>query len=382
MDEATKIKKLKEAERGTAKERGGCGRLSLIIGLALIIGGLFYASEMQGKTLRPNPTPLYVAETAVSQRATPTLAPTATATASATSLPTGTAAAVATRTPLPTQTPYPTYTPYPSATWTAQPTFTPQATWTAEPTHTAQPTYTPFPTATETAVPAVATAVPFLAPPAVQAADPPDGGSPLPTWLPWLVGSLVALLLVALVVLAYVSHQMRPPTPVLITPEGIPVDGTYGVRLPPPDGQPVRETPSAPVPAPVTPVSPPEVAPVQNSTQRGQGAPPETIQVSVTDANPDTDVATMTALCTAWNEIAERGEQPSLNKLCVEYFGGKNSERLAIARRAVRWGRGNGLIGNKNQKEVNPDEPTTKTTERRSRHPIPVIGRRGGSVLN
>jgi hypothetical protein len=217
----------------------------------------------------------------------------------------------------------------------------------------------------------------LLAPVAIEA-NPPAGDS-LPSWLPWLVGSLVWLLLVALVVLAYVSHQMRPPTPVLITPEGIPVDGTYGVRLPPPAGQPVRETPSAPVLAPVTPVTPPD-APVQS-------APPEKIEVSVTDANPDTDVATMTALCTAWNEIAERGEQPSLNKLCVEYFGGKNSERLAIARRAVRWGRGNGLIGNKNKNEVKPDEPEnhsepTVRDQRPRRRPVPVIGRRGGSVLN
>lgn len=387
------ILKLKEAEKGGGGI--GCAGLSLIIGLGLIVVGLLYASHMQGKTLTPVVTPFAVAETAVSTSAAPTLTPTATATASATSAPTETATAVPTNTsiptytPLPTQTPYPTYTPYPSATWTAQPTFTPQATWTPEPTHTALPTYTPYPspTATSTAVPTavpLATDVPFLAPLTNQA-DPPDGGSPLPGWLPWLIGGLTMLVLALIGLTAYVAHQMRPPTPVVLTPEGVPVDtAPNGRRFPPPDGPPVRQTRPAPVQAPVTPVTPPgapEVAPVQ----RGQDAPPEKIEVSVTDANPDTDEATMRALCAAWNEIAERGEQPSLNKLCIEYFGGKNSERMAIARRAVRWGRAKGLIGNQNQKEVKRDVPIsdpkpTKTTN--GRRPIPILTKRGRSVLN
>lgn len=387
--------KLKEAEKSGGGDGPGCSAFMIVIGLGLIIAGLFWASEMQGKTLTPVVTPMVVAETAVSTSATPTLAATATATASATAAPTETATAVATHTPLPTQTPYPTYTPYPSATWTAQPTalptHTPQATWTPEPTHTAQPTYTPYPTATETstAVPTavpLATDVPFLAP-LVNQADPPDGDDgPLPGWLPWLIGGLIVLVLALIGLTAYVARQMRPPTPVMITPEGIPVDtAPHGIKLPPPAGSPVRQTRPAPVQAPVTPVTPPgapEVAPVQ----RGQGAPPETIAVSVTDANPDTDEATMRALCAAWNEIAERGEQPSLNKLCIEYFGGKNSERMAIARRAVRWGRAKGLIGNQNQKEVKRDVPTipdpkpTQTTN--GRRSIPILTKRGPGVLN
>lgn len=377
------VLKLKEAEKGGGDGDGGGGaRFLLIIGLGLIVAGLLYASYMQDKTLTPIVTPFAVAETAVSQLPTPTLAATATATASATWLPTETATAVATHTPLPTQTPYPTYTPYPSATWTPQATFTPQATWTPEPTHTAQPTYTPYPTATDepTAVP-VATDVPFLVPPLTNQVDPPDGG-PLPGWL---IGVLVALVFTLIGLVAYVVHQTRPvpPAPVLITPEGIPVDtAPHGIKLPPPAGPPVRSKPFAPVQTPVTPVTPPgapEVAPVQ----MGQGAPPETIAVSVTDANPDTDEATMRALCAAWNEIAARGEQPSLNKLCVEYFGGKNSERMAIARRAVRWGRANNLIGT-NKNEVKQDDqisdPKPAPAAKR-RGPI-LVNRHGRSVLN
>lgn len=365
------VLKMKEAEKGGGGDGPGCSAFSLIFGLGLIIAGLFWASAMQGKTLTPVVTPFAIGmETAVSQLATPTLAPTATATASATAAPTETATAIPTHTPLPTQTPYPTYTPYPSATWTAQPTFTPQATWTPEPTHTAQPTYTPYPTATATDEPTaapVATDAPF--------ADLPGGDGPLPGWL---IGAVIALLFALIGLVAYVAHQMRPvpPTPILITPEGIPVDtAPHGRKLPPPGGEPVRETRPAPVQAPVTPVTPPgapEVAPVQT----GQGAPPETIAVSVTDANPDTDEATMTALCAAWNEIAARGEQPSLNKLCIEYFGGKNSERMAIARRAVRWGRANNLIGT-NKKEVKQDDPTISDPK-----PAPAATRRGPILVN
>ena len=258
------ILKLKEAEKGGSGI--GCAGLSLIIGLGLIVVGLLYASHMQGKTLTPMVTPFAIGqETAVSQLATPTLTATATATASATAAPTETATASATaqptHTPLPTQTPYPTYTPYPSATWTAQPTalptHTPQATWTPEPTHTALPTYTPYPspTATSTDVPTavpLATDVPFLAPLTNQA-DPPDGGGPLPGWL---IGAVIALLFALIGLTAYVAHQMRPPTPVLITPEGVPVStAPHGRKFPPPDGPPVRQTRPAPVQAPVTPVT-------------------------------------------------------------------------------------------------------------------------------
>lgn len=382
------VLKLKEQEKGGGGGPG-CGAFSVVFGIGLIIAGLFWASNMQGKTLTPVVTPFAIGmETAVAQLPTPTLAPSATATATAP--PTASATAQATHTPLPTQTPYPTYTPYPSATWTVQPTFTPQATWTPQPTHTAQPTYTPYPTATATdeptAVP-VATDVPFLVPPLANQADPPDGDGSLPGWL---IGVLIAVVFALIGLVAYVARQMRPapPTPVLITPEGVPV-GTapHGRKLPPPGGEPVRETRPAPVQTPVTPVTPPgapEVAPVQ----MGEGAaPPEKIEVSVTDANPDTDEATMRALCAAWNEIAARGEQSSLNKLCIEYFGGKNSERMAIARRAVRWGRAHGLIGNQNKQEVKQDDPTISdpkpepapATKRRG--PI-LVNRHGRSVLN
>lgn len=386
MDEATKIKKLKEQE--AAPEGGGCRIIVILFGLLFMAVGFYVIFFVEGKPsaiATASETTLFVAETAVSTSATPTLVPTATATATAS--PTATASVTATaqptHTPLPTQTPYPTHTPYPSATWTAQPTFTLQAT------HTAQPTYTPYPTATPTAsataqptAAPVVTERPYLAPVAV-AADPPDDGSPLPWAVGLLVGSLIILALAALMLVAYVSHQMRthpPGAPVLITPDGT---TTPGGQLPPPDWQPVLEPRPAPVSAPVTPVSPPgglpEVAPVQNA------APPEKIEVSVTAADPSVDEATMRAICAAWNEIEARGEKPSLNKLCTEYFGGKNSERMAIARRAVKWGRGKGLIGHKQGVKTDDSaktRPEPAKTTRRRRRPIPVVNRHGRTQLN
>lgn len=380
MDEATKIKKLKEQEG--APEGGGCRIFVILFGLAVMAAGFYVIFFVEGKPsalATVSETSLFVSETAVSTSATPTLKPTATATASATARPTETATAVptataqATHTPLPTQTPYPTYTPYPSATWTPQATFTPQ------------PTYTPYPTATPSATaspPPVATERPFLAP-IFPEADPPGGN--YPTWLPWLIGGLFTLALTALGVLAYVSRQMRPPAP---APAASMPPGGGGQTLPPPDWPPVREPRPAPVRAPVTPVSPPgelpEVAPVQTA------APPEKIEVSVTDANASTDEATMKAICTAWNEIKARGERPSLNKVCQEYFGGKNSERMAIARRALKWGRAHGHIQTQQtqtQSEVNHvpanhPKPEPKTPNRRPRRPITISGRKGTYRLN
>ncbi len=393
------ILKLKEQEKGGGDGDGGgisCAGLSLIIGLGLIVAGLLYASYMQDKTLTPVVTPFAVAETAVAHLPTPTLAPSATATASATWQPTETAAASATaqatHTPLPTHTPYPTYTPYPSATWT------PQATWTPEPTHTAQPTYTPYPTATDepTAVP-VATDVPFLAPLTNQA-DPPGpragGDGPLPGWLPWLLGSLVVLLLTALLVLAYVSHQMRHPAPVMpvpVIPEGgIPIDGTYGRKLPLPTGQPQTSAsptrPMRPMPVeekrfrgvepPVQPVEPTSepVEPVQavQTTNEGQG-----VQISL----PLPKERPPTAAEAAY--IIQRYEElGSITAVCRDVYGSKGGVTFKYVKRAI-----DGRYSNQPKpKEVKhdpkisprPDQPT----EHRSRRPIPILNKRGRSVLN
>ena len=78
------VLKLKEAEKGGGGGGPGCSTFMIVIGLGLIIAGLFWADSMQGKTLTPIVTPFAVVETAVSQLPTPTLAATATATASAT----------------------------------------------------------------------------------------------------------------------------------------------------------------------------------------------------------------------------------------------------------------------------------------------------------
>jgi hypothetical protein len=372
MDEAEKIKKLKEAER--AGGGGGCRIVFILFGLLAMGAGFYVIFFVEGRPsaiATVSETALFVSETAVSTSATPTLAPTATATASPTPLPTDTATAVATRTPLPTQTPYPTYTPYPSATWTPQATLTPQPTWTAEPTHTAQPTYTPFPTD-----------VPFLAPLAIEA-DPPDGPGPLPSWLPWLVGSLILLLLTAMLVLAYVSHQMRaspPPTPVVAIPEGgIPIDGTYGRMMPPPSGPPrtmkplpVEEKRFRGVEPPVQPVEPAS-EPVQAvQAQAGQGIQ---IDLPLPKDRPPTSAEAA--------YIVQRYEElGSYTAVCRDVYGSKGGVTFKYVKRAI-----DGRYSNQTESEVNHDpaknrpEPT-QATERRSRRPIPVIGRRGGSVLN
>ena len=345
MGEAEKIKKLKELENAP-ESGGGCQIIFILFGLAVMVVGFYFIFFVEGKpsaVATVSETALGVAETAVSSSATPTLAPTATVTASPTATAAPTETPIPTNTALPTSTPLPTNTPYP--THTPQATWTPQATFTAEPTHTAQPTYTPYPTAVATA-----TERPFFVP--VGGVAESGGDDPLPRWFPWVMAGLGLLVLALIGLTGYVARQMRPVPPVaaplMVTPDGIPVPGTYGVQLPPPVHQPVRQIPVAPVPAPVTPVPAPgglpEVAPVQS------GAPPEKIEVSVTDASASTDEATMTAICAAWNEIKARGELPSLNKVCQEFFGGKNSERMAIARRALKWGRGNGLIETKQTK--------------------------------
>jgi len=387
------VLKLKEQEKGGGGGVPGCSTFMIVIGLGLIIAGLFWADSMQGKTLTPIVTPFAVAETAVSQLATPTLAPTATATAIATAAPTETATAVPTHTPLPTQTPYPTYTPYPSATWTAQPTalptHTPQATWTPEPTHTAQPTYTPYPspTATDesTAVP-LATDVPFLVPPLTNQADPPDGDGPLPGWLPWLVGSLVILLLTALLVLAYVSHQMRPPAPVIpaIPEGGIPIDGTYGRQMPPPTGQPKTSTsptrPMKPLPVeekrfrgvePVEPTFEP-VEPVQavQPTNEGQG-----VQISLPLPKDRPPTAAEAAY------IVQRYEElGSITAVCRDVYGSKGGVTFKYVKRAIDGRYSNQPKEVKHEPKISPrpDQPT----EHRSRRPIPILTKRGRSVLN
>jgi hypothetical protein len=98
-----------------------------------------------------------------------------------------------------------------------------------------------------------------------------------------------------------------------------------GVRLSPPVHAPRR----APVTPPVTPA------------ENGHAPAPETITLSVVpDEAPAVDEAFMRHICDMWNDL----ERPSLTQTCLKVFGSKNSQRLAIVRRAIRWGREQGLI--------------------------------------
>ncbi len=353
---AEDIKKYKEQEKAAGRRRG-C--LAPLIFLLLVVGVFAVAmSNRQPARLEVAavpPTAILASET---WPPTPTLAPTATATpALALAIeeqPTqepATWTLEPTHTPLPTLTPWPTHTPLPSATWTLEPTHTPLPTLTPWPTHTAVP---PAPTSP----PAIAHVEPTTAPgPSlpVLVQDLDDTRSELQTAL----FVVLALLFVALLLVGYSLRSLSPgailallmrkqgpdpgqpggapagTVPAGITPDGevVPLSPT-AVALPRPTWQPVREA-SAPVHAPVTPVSPPN-APVQNT-----GAGPETITVALQPTGQG-DEETMRDICRIWNNL----ERPSFNKVCEAKFGSKNSERLAIVRRSIKWGRGQGLVKN------------------------------------
>lgn len=261
-------------------------------------------------TLRPTVTPA-VALLAPAIEAAPAMSPT----------PAQVATVAPTWTPLPTYTAVPSQTP--AATYTPPPTHTPLSTWTAVPTFTPFPTWTPVPPL-----------------PDIQGAISAYGmSSATLTRLTWLVAALITFGFMALLVSVRPSDRdlrriqkllemhllmaLRPPAPVRALPA------------------PVRTTPLAEHLAK-------RGTPVQNTGVTGvtgvnTGAAPEIITVSVQPVE-EGDTAVMEAICELWNEIAEGGERPSFNRICVEYFGSKNSDRLAIIRRAVKWGRENGKV--------------------------------------
>lgn len=340
------VMKLKEQEQ--AGSGGGClaelfGNL-LVFGVVavLIIAAIAFASTGQPGTAVPTTATAISGPTELVLLPTPTLRPTATSAApqlapaiEAVMSPTPAQVAAPTQVGVaPTWTPLPTYTAVPSqtpaATYTPLPTSTPPATWTAVPTFTPFPTWTP---------PPAPTAVPL---PDIQDAISAYGmSSATLTRLTWLVAALITFGFMALLVSVrpfdrdlrriqrliemHLLAALKPPAPVQALPA------------------PVRTTPLAEYLAK-------RDAPVQNTGYTGVtgantgAAPPEMITVSVQPAEPEVDTAVAQAICDLWNEIAGRGERPSFNRVCVEYFGSKNSDRLALVRRAVRWGRENGEV--------------------------------------
>lgn len=324
---------LKKAEQGGG---GFCGvfasllvfvLVAVVVAVVLSIGGQPGTAVPTTATAISGPTELVLLPT-------PTLRPTATPSAP---LLVPAIEAVMSPTPVQVATVAPTWTPLP--TYTAVPSQTPPATHTPPATWTAVPTYTPAPT--WTAVP------PYLV---ADYTNDWQASRMAVTRLTWL-----ALVFIGLSVCGLLFAVFRPtdrdlrrvyrllemhlltllasPTPTHAPVQALPA--------------PVRTTPlsewqrkrGAPVQntgvAPVTPVTP-----VQNTG----AAPAEIITVSVLPTEPDVDTAVMEAICALWNEISERGERPSFNRVCNEFFGAKNSDRLAIIRRAVKWGREQGFL--------------------------------------
>lgn len=299
------IKALKHKEKQSRGSPFGCA-IKLAVAVFLVVTT---AGSLLMALARPAYQP-YVPATAIiagrTLQPTPTLRPTATQlqpSPTATTLPPVAwyLASRAAATPQPTHTPAPTYTP--AATYTPAPTHTP------EPTYTPAPTYTPYPTAT-----------PWPSPTPAALATFNTGMDQLRYAQMTLWGLVISALVlfavsIAIIILAW-RGQFRPQQPPAWALGGIPLSPT-SVLLPPPTHAPVR--------APVTPVT----APV----------PPAVIQVEL-KPEPGVDVAVMQAICDVWNEM----ERPSLNQVCLQYFGGKNSDRLAIVRRSIEWGREQGVI--------------------------------------
>jgi len=224
-------------------------------------------------------------------------------------LSTPTLAATATHTPEPSYTPLSTYTPDP--TQTLAPTFTPLAT------HTPFPTWTPAPIAT-----------PF---PLVTMVD-----NYRDTRMAMVAGTAVFGVLIA-AGSGLVLFSLRPDRDLKRLYKLLEMHLLTNLQPP----APVRATP-----APVRTISPDEWrrerdALVQNTGVTGA---PEKITVFVQPTEPAVDTAVVEAICELWNEILNRGERPSFNRVCFEYFGSKNSDRLAIVRRAVKHGRERGYI--------------------------------------
>lgn len=329
--------KLKEQEQ----KGGGClselfgNLLALGVVVLLIVVALAFAGAGNPGTAVPTTATAIHGPTGLVLAETPTLAPTVTALpALAVEAAPDTAA---TWMPPATYTPLPTYTPM--ATHTAVPTYTPLPTWTALPTWTPAPTWTP---------PAPHQVIDY--------ATDWQAARATATRLTWLslaffglaaVGFLLAVIrpndsqlrrlyrLLEMHLLAMLTSPTGPAAPVRALPA--PVRTT-----------PLHEWQRSRV-APVQNTGVTGAAPVQNT---GATPAPGVITVSVKPTEPAVDVAVMQAICALWAEILERGERPSMNQVCFEYYGSKNSDRLAIVSRAIKWGRGEGII---------PPLPTSKT---------------------
>ncbi len=344
------ITKLKEQEKG-----GGClletiSNLVVFFLVAVVIVGVLAvvnAGQQPGLAVSTTATAIY-GPTGLVLSNTPTLAPTVTRLpALAVEAAPATVGAVPASTWMPpaTYTPLPTYTPM--ATHTAAPTYTPPPTWTALPTWTPAPTWTP---------PAPHQVIDYAAD--WQAAR---TAAIRLTWLSLALFGLAAVGLLFAVVRPNDSHLRRLYR--LLEMHLLTILAQAGMASPTAPAAPVRALPAPVRTTPLHEWQRSRVAPVRNTGVTGvtgaapvqnTGATPApgVITVSVQPTEPVIDAAVLEGICSLWNEMSARGERPSMNRVCFEYFGSKNSDRLAIVNRAIKWGRGEGII---------PPLPTSKT---------------------
>jgi hypothetical protein len=335
MDYEKQIEAIKAVEKEKMVEKEPAPRwLKQFAGL-LVLVVLFIACRSINwapvATPYPTPRPSLIGDLpAATQTAIPTLPSTTTPWPTLTPIPNippppaDTPAPLPSQTPLPTHTAAPTYTPLP--THTPAPTWTPAATWTAVP--------TPIPLIVT--IPGPATIVPT---------------SPSVTDLLILFAAGVFFWLgiggIGFSVRALWRQHRPRPLVVEVPPEP--------AALPSPTLIPVvlrRHEPVSPPLAPVTPVqSTPEVAPVTplvspppSPPQNGSGAGPARITVTVEpDESTEVDEAVMLEFCAIWNGL----KRPSYNKVIEAKWGSKddkNQIRLALVKRAIEWGRGQGIV--------------------------------------
>lgn len=236
--------------------------------------------------------------------------------------------------------------PAPLPTYTPQPTYTPAHTQTPAATYTLQPTYTPWPTAV---------IVPSPLPAATIAVSEAGGG--MAAW-DLVIGFLIGGLFVAGAVLLFISMwAIRKPTQPMPWPVFLPhPPAALPPLFPYPTDEELPLRPSAPVQTPVSPVTPVqntgantgattrgEIGAVNSRSSVGVGGRAEAITVLVQpDESEEVDEGLMRELCEIWMGL----EKPSFNGVIAEKWGpdGKNSIRLALTRRAINWGREQGIV--------------------------------------
>ena len=308
MNYEKEIEKLKMAEKETAGP--GCiGNLAnaiasgLVVIIVIVVLAIL-ASLGNPATAVPVSATAILGPTELVLAATPTLRPSSTpAVITAVLEPAPGPTAVATQTPAPTYTPWPTDTP--AATYTAAPTYTP---W---------PTFTPYPTTT-------------AAPLAVAV----DQFTTSKTELNRITLAVVALATISGLLLLL---SFRPKDSDLRRIQKLLEMQLMAALSPAPAAKQLAQ----PAPVRTTPLSEHKkkrAAPVQNTGVTGgvtgvTTAPPETITVTVAPVADD-DPAVLAAIWDLWQGM----DRPSMNAVCQQYFGSKNSDRLALVRRAIRWG--------------------------------------------